>query len=102
MDTHKQKNLEPLVPETVQSKNARAYWRATLKLMVGLLSVWFLVSFGAGILFRSFLDNYSIGGAPLGFWFAQNGAIYVFLVLIVIYCRQMTRLEKKYGIGGPS
>lgn len=75
-----------------------AYWKATKRLTIGLLSVWFLVSFGAGILFRETLDQFYIGGAPLGFWFAQNGAIYVFLLLIVIYCIQMTRLEKKYNI----
>jgi len=83
-----------------QTPNPKAYWRATLRLTLSLLLVWFLVSFGAGILFREFLDQFSIGGAPLGFWFAQNGAIYVFLILIVIYCIAMTRLEKKYGIKG--
>lgn len=75
-----------------------AYWRATKRLTLSLLLVWFLVSFGAGILFRDFLDQFSIGTAPLGFWFAQNGSIYVFLVLIIIYCIRMTQLERKYGI----
>ena len=82
------------------SADPKGYWRATIRLTIGLLAVWFLVSYGAGILFRDFLDQFKIGRAPLGFWFAQNGAIYVFLVLIVIYCRQMTRLEKKYNIKG--
>lgn len=77
-----------------------AYWRATIRLTVSLLTIWFIVSFGAGIIFRDALDTFTIGTAPLGFWFAQNGSIYVFLVLIVIYCIQMTRLEKKYGIKG--
>ena len=80
--------------------NQRAYWRATVRLTLGLLAVWFLVSYGAGILFRDMLDAFTIGKAPLGFWFAQNGSIYVFLVLIVIYCVRMTTLEKKYGIKG--
>jgi len=80
--------------------NQAAYWRSTLRLTISLLVVWFSVSFGAGILFRDFLDNFNIGGAPLGFWFAQNGSIYVFLALIVIYCIGMTQLEKKYGIKG--
>ncbi len=90
------------MPETEEHipENAKAYWRATLRLTIGLLIVWFLASFGAGILFREALDNFKIGGAPLGFWFAQNGAIYVFVILIVIYCRGMTALEKKYGIKG--
>jgi len=80
--------------------NQAAYWKSTLRLTVSLLAVWFLVSFGAGIMFRDALDNFSIGGAPLGFWMAQNGSIYVFLLLIVIYCIRMTQLEKKYGIKG--
>ena len=83
-----------------QKINLKAYWRATKRLTISLLLIWFVVSFGAGILFREALDNFSIGGAPLGFWFAQNGAIYIFLLLIVIYCICMTRLEKKYGVKG--
>ncbi|MEE9272195.1 MAG: DUF4212 domain-containing protein [Robiginitomaculum sp.] len=78
--------------------DAKGYWKATIRLTISLLIVWFLASYGAGILFRGALDNLRIGGAPLGFWFAQNGAIYIFLTLIVIYCRQMTKLEKKFGI----
>ena len=77
-----------------------AYWKSTLRLTISLLAVWFLVSFGAGILFRDFLDQFRIGGAPLGFWFAQNGSIYVFLLLIIIYCIRMTQLERKFGIKG--
>lgn len=86
--------------EEQRRANAKAYWRSAIKLTVGLLIIWFLASFGAGILFREALDNFKIGGAPLGFWFAQNGAIYIFVILIVIYCRRMTALEKKYGIKG--
>lgn len=78
----------------------RAYWTSAKRLTIGLLLVWFAVSFGAGILFRDLLDTVSIGGAPLGFWFAQNGSIYVFLILIVIYCIRMTQLETKHGIRG--
>lgn len=77
----------------------KAYWRAVLRLTILLLVIWFLVSFGAGILFRDFLDQFSIGGAPLGFWFAQSGAIYVFVVLIFYYCWAMGRIERKLGIG---
>lgn len=83
-----------------QIKNRALYWRATKRLTVSLLLVWFLVSFGVGILFREALDNLSFGGAPLGFWMAQNGSIYIFVLLIIIYCIQMTRLERKYGIKG--
>jgi len=77
-----------------------AYWKSTLRLTLSLLTIWFLASFGAGILFREALDEFSIGGAPLGFWMAQNGSIYIFLLLIVVYCIRMTQLEKKYGIKG--
>ncbi len=77
----------------------KGYWRATLRLTLVLLAIWFLVSFGAGILFREYLDaSYSIGGTKLGFWFAQNGAIYVFVILIFVYCFMMKRYEKKFGI----
>ena len=80
--------------------NAKAYWRATIRLTLSLLAIWFAVSFGAGILFRDFLDQISIGGAPLGFWFAQQGSIYVFVGLIFYYCWAMARLERKYGVEG--
>lgn len=76
----------------------KAYWRENLTLMGVLLSIWFLVSFGAGILFRDFLDQWSIGGAPLGFWFAQQGAIYVFVALIFVYSFLMHRIERKYDV----
>ncbi|MBT7398873.1 DUF4212 domain-containing protein [Hellea sp.] len=79
-------------------KNQRLYWKSVQLFTAGLLSLWFLTSFGAGIIFREFLDQYFIGGAPLGFWFAQQGAIYVFLIIIIIYCLGMNYLEKKYGL----
>ncbi len=78
-------------------EDARArYWRANLRLMGGLLFVWFTVSFGFGILLREQLDAVSIGGVPLGFWFAQQGAIYVFVVLIFVYCVAANRLEARF------
>ena len=79
-------------------KNQRLYWKSVQLFTAGLLSLWFLTSFGAGIIFREFLDQYFIGGAPLGFWFAQQGAIYIFLIIIIIYCLGMNYLEKKYGL----
>lgn len=84
-------------PATVDGK---AYWRAVIRLTLSLLAVWFLVSFGAGILFRETLDGVKLGGVPLGFWFAQNGSIYVFVALIFIYCAAMDRIERKYRIRG--
>ncbi len=79
--------------------DGRAYWQATLRLTLTLLAIWFTVSYGFGILLRDQLDAISIGGAPLGFWFAQQGSIYVFVVLIFYYCFAMNRLERKFGIG---
>ena len=80
--------------------DGKGYWRAVLRLTLSLLAIWFMVSFGAGILFRDVLDQVSIGGAPLGFWFAQNGSIYVFVALIFYYCVAMRRLERKFGVEG--
>jgi putative solute:sodium symporter small subunit len=75
----------------------KGYWRASLRLTVGLLAIWFVVSFGCGILARDFLDQFSVGGAPLGLWFAQQGAIYVFVGLIFYYCAAMKRIERRYS-----
>ena len=72
------------------------YWRANLKILIILLSIWFMVSFGFGIVFSDFLDQYQIGGFKLGFWFAQQGSIYLFVVLIFIYVHLMNKLDKKY------
>jgi len=72
------------------------YWPANLKILIILLLIWFLVSFGFGIIFSDFLDQYKIGGFKLGFWFAQQGSIYLFVVLIFIYVHLMNKLDKKY------
>ena len=72
------------------------YWRANLKILIILLSIWFMVSFGFGIIFSDFLDQYQIGGFKLGFWFAQQGSIYLFVVLIFVYVHLMNKLDKKY------
>ena len=72
------------------------YWRANLRILIILLSIWFLVSFGFGIIFSDSLDQYQIGGFKLGFWFAQQGSIYLFVVLIFIYVHLMNKLDKKY------
>jgi putative solute:sodium symporter small subunit len=80
-----------------KQQKAKAYWKENLKYLVILLSIWFAVSYGAGILFKDFLDNFRLGGFKLGFWFAQQGSIYVFVILIFIYVRLMNNLDKKYG-----
>ncbi len=76
---------------------AKAYWKENLRYLLLLLSIWFLVSYGAGILFKDALDSIKLGGFKLGFWFAQQGSIYVFVILIFIYVRLMNKLDKKYG-----
>lgn len=76
---------------------AHKYWRENLKLLAILLSIWFLVSYGAGILFVDFLNQFHLGGFPLGFWFAQQGSIITFVILIFVYVRKMNKLDAKYG-----
>ena len=76
---------------------ATAYWKENLRYLLILLSIWFAVSYGAGILFKESLDAIKLGGFPLGFWFAQQGSIYVFVILIFVYVRLMNELDKKYG-----
>ena len=76
----------------------RAYWRANLRLLGTLMAIWFAVSFGAGIVFRPFLDQFMLGGFPLGFWFAQQGSIYVFIALIAIYAWRMHRIERDFAL----
>ena len=72
------------------------YWKINLKYLIILLSIWFLVSFGFGILFVDILNQIKIKGFKLGFWFAQQGAIYAFVILIFVYVFLMNRLDKKF------
>jgi putative solute:sodium symporter small subunit len=77
--------------------NAKAYWKENIRYVLILLAIWFLVSYGAGILFKDTLNQIKMGGFKLGFWFAQQGSMYVFVVLIFVYVRLMNKLDKKYG-----
>ena len=72
------------------------YWRSNLKILSILLSIWFIVSFGFGIIWSDSLDQLQIGGFNLGFLFSQQGSIYFFVILIFIYIYLMNRLDKKY------
>ncbi|EIJ38416.1 MULTISPECIES: DUF4212 domain-containing protein [Galbibacter] len=74
------------------------YWKENLKYLFILLSIWFLVSFGFGIILVDELNKIKLGGFKLGFWFAQQGSIYVFIILILIYVVLMNRLDKKYNL----
>ena len=76
-------------------KKNKEYWNSNLKIVSVLLVIWFLVSFGFGILFSDFLDQIKIGGFKLGFWFAQQGSIYIFVVLIFAYVYLMQKLDEK-------
>ncbi len=78
--------------------DAKAYWKENVSLMFKLLIVWFVVSFGCGILLVDVLNQIQIGGYKLGFWFAQQGAIYTFVVLIFVYTKKMGDLDSKYGV----
>lgn len=75
--------------------NASTYWRTNLKYLSILLTLWFLISFGCGILWVEYLNQFQLGGFPLGFWFAQQGAIYTFVILIFVYIYLMNRLDRK-------
>jgi putative solute:sodium symporter small subunit len=90
----------PNAPTTAQPAPdpARAYWRANLRLLTVLLAVWFVVSFGGGILFVEQLNRFRIGEAKLGFWIAQQGSIYTFVLLIAAYVILMNRLDRRHGM----
>ncbi|SIO45237.1 putative solute:sodium symporter small subunit [Rhodovulum sp. ES.010] len=77
---------------------AMAYWKANLRLIVISLVIWATVSFGFGIILRPLLSGISVGGTDLGFWFAQQGSILVFLCLIFFYAWRMNRLDRKFGV----
>ncbi|MDT0619249.1 MULTISPECIES: DUF4212 domain-containing protein [Spectribacter] len=77
---------------------AAQYWRANIRLLSKLLVVWFLVSYVAGIFLADVLNAISIGGYPLGFWFAQQGSIYVFVGLIFYYVYRMNQIDREFGV----
>jgi len=80
----------------MDSSKRKQYWRKNIQYLIILLSIWFMVSYGFGILLVEPLNQIKIGGFPLGFWFAQQGAIYVFVVLIFVYTYLMNKLDKEY------
>lgn len=78
------------------NKRAQQYWKENIRYVLILLAIWFLVSYGFGIFLAEPLNAIRIGGAKLGFWFAQQGSIYIFVILIFVYVRLMNKLDKKY------
>ncbi|WP_041381635.1 DUF4212 domain-containing protein [Spiribacter curvatus] len=81
-----------------QEQAAMAYWKENVRLLITLLIIWFAVSFGLGIILAPLLNNIVIAGYPLGFWFAQQGAIYSFIVIIFVYVFRMNALDRKYDV----
>lgn len=84
--------------EVLSESRASEYWKANISFLGKLLAVWFAVSFGAGVILADTLDQFTFLGFPLGFWFAQQGAIYVFVVLIFVYVIGMQKIDRAYGV----
>ncbi len=80
------------------SEKRQAYWQANIKLTVTLLAIWFIISYLCGIVFVEELNNIRLGGYKLGFWFAQQGSIYGFVVIIFVYARRMAALDRKFDL----
>ena len=79
-------------------KDPQGYWRANVSLILGLLAIWAFVSYGCSIFLIEDLNEVKFGQLPLGFWFAQQGSIYVFVVLIFVYALAMDRIDKRFGV----
>ena len=79
-------------------QQAKEYWRRNVSLMAKLLVVWFIVSYGCGIMLFDVLNGFQIGGYKLGFWFAQQGSIYVFVGLIFFYAKKMAALDREFNV----
>ncbi|OXR49952.1 MULTISPECIES: DUF4212 domain-containing protein [unclassified Pusillimonas] len=82
----------------VDKSSSDAYWKANVRIILISLVIWFICSFGMGIILRPALMGISVGGADLGFWMAQNGSIYVFIVLIFVYAKMMNKLDREHGV----
>lgn len=79
-------------------KSAQAYWQTVLKLLTKVLVIWFVVSYGFGIILAPVLNNIHLGGYPLGFWFAQQGSMYIFVALIFFYARKMGQIDEEFDV----
>jgi putative solute:sodium symporter small subunit len=86
----------------LMKQNSNDYWQANLKIICTLLVIWFTVPFLGGIIFVDFFNQFRLGGYPLGFWIAQQGSIYLFVVLIFYYARKMSQLDDKFSSGEES
>ncbi|HSR68286.1 MAG TPA: DUF4212 domain-containing protein [Acidobacteriota bacterium] len=82
----------------MSANSHEGYWKANLKYLTLLLSIWLAVSAGLSIVFADWLDQFRVGGFKLGFWFSQQGSIVVFVILIFVYVRLMNRLDRQYDV----
>ncbi|MEZ5738076.1 MAG: DUF4212 domain-containing protein [Burkholderiaceae bacterium] len=81
-----------------QPEASDGYWKATLGLLTKVLIIWFIVSFGLGILLVELMNKFHLGGYPVGFWFAQQGSIYVFIILIFYYAKKMGDIDRRFDV----
>ncbi len=79
-------------------KHDKSYWSTTLRLLGIILAIWFIVSFGASIVFAELLNNIKLGGYPLGFWFSQQGSIYIYIILIFVYAKLMGKIDRDFDV----
>ena len=84
--------------ENLSEKKNRAYWRANIRVMTTLLSIWAVIAYGLGLIWVEELNSFQMGGFPFGFWVGHQGAMYVFVVLVLVYAFWMDRLDKIYGV----
>lgn len=89
---------DPGTPDAALGQDRDGYWRANIRLMLSLLAVWFVVSFGFGILLVDWLNQFQFFGFKFGFWWAQQGSIYVFVILIFVYTLRMRAIDRKFGV----
>ena len=94
--------MEQNKPDQETNETSGSYRKSSLRILFSLLTIWFIVSFGCGILFRETLDQYTIGTAPLGFWMAQQGSIICFVLILIAYAVLMGRLDAKHGYSNNS
>ncbi len=83
---------------SLSREQADSYWKANIKLVLKLLAIWFIVAYGCSILFVDLLNTIQIGGYKLGFWFAQQGSMYVFVALIFYYAKKIGELDREFGV----
>jgi putative solute:sodium symporter small subunit len=97
-NNNKINKIDKIARNRMPNTHAHSYWKANIRIVVSLLCVWFFISFGCGILLADYLDQFRFQGFKLGFWMAQQGSIYGFVILIIVYIRLMDNLDKKYNL----